>query len=1025
MPLMKVLAVLMLMSVTLLPQWVSARPNPNTQPVLFEKSMQDISVSTNSDVLDAAGGVCTDVTPMLLPGPDGVTSLREAICASNNNPGADTVSFDIPGTGVHTINLLSQLPDITGPVTIDGYTQPGAMCNTLPNATNASLKVVLVDVDANYGTGLKLVAGSDSSTVRGLVFQRFSVGIYVWSQGDTISGNFIGTNAAGSAAAEGSNIGIYVSGADGARNLMIGGNDLCDRNLISGNGTGLYMDGYADQNTIINNLLGTDAAGIQPIGNYFAIVAGSAGNVIGGSDPGSGNVISGNHYGIILEGGTTSIQGNWIGVGADHTAPMGNEIAIRISYSSNNLIGGTGTGQAANLIAYSLIANVSELGMSSNPVGNAIRANSIYGVTGLGIDLGGSGVTPNDLNDEDEVQNFPVLTGVTGGTIEGTLNSKDNRTFAIDFFASPTCSPWHYGQGQMYLGSMDVTTVNYNADFTFNGLATPDGWFTTATATDLTTGDTSEFARCFQDTTQQGIEGTAYLDSPTPGNEAANASVYACTYSTPTYCTSPVWTDATGHYEITDLAPGTFDIFANPPGGAIQLPDHLTGIMVVQNAIVSGQDIVFPNSTALPPGVGISPVQSSPGGVLLVYSSDEISISAEGCPRGSATYDVRQYGQVIRSGPMTEHLGGTISRYTATIPPFNPVRGPITILIVIHCPDGSTLNFDFDVYIDPSGVVQSFLPDGTPAALPMATVILYRSDDPNAVFEQVEDGSAIMSPGNRTNPDMSGLGGKFGWDVVPGYYKVRAQKAGCVKVDNPSQEYVDTRIMVIPPPVTDLVLQLDCGSPTFTDVRTGDYFYNAATYLAAIGVLSGYGNTSQCPTGVPCFLPSNNVTRGQAAKIIANAAGLADVIPDTQQTFQDVDPTTNAFWVYIERMAVHGYIGGYRCGGPGEECMPGNKPYFRWGNNITRNQLAKILVLANQYTTINPAEPHFQDVLTTNGFYAFVETAYDKGLIGGYRCGGPGEECMPDNKPYFRGGANATRGQLAKMVTQTLISPAP
>ncbi len=64
------------------------------------------------------------------------------------------------------------------------------------------------------------------------------------------------------------------------------------------------------------------------------------------------------------------------------------------------------------------------------------------------------------------------------------------------------------------------------------------------------------------------------------------------------------------------------------------------------------------------------------------------------------------------------------------------------------------------------------------------------------------------------------------------------------------------------------------------------------------------------PPACPASYPYNNVTRGQAAKMIANSVGLADAIPDTQQTFQDV-PNANPFWVYIERMAEHSYVGGY------------------------------------------------------------------------------------------------------------------
>ena len=58
-------------------------------------------------------------------GLEGTTTLRQAIYDSNATPGPNTIDFNIPGPGVHTISLASPLPPITDPVVINGYTQPG------------------------------------------------------------------------------------------------------------------------------------------------------------------------------------------------------------------------------------------------------------------------------------------------------------------------------------------------------------------------------------------------------------------------------------------------------------------------------------------------------------------------------------------------------------------------------------------------------------------------------------------------------------------------------------------------------------------------------------------------------------------------------------------------------------------------------------------------------------------------------------------------------------------------------------
>ena len=153
---------------------------------------------------------------------DNVVTLREAITSANNNAninadvsasgtyGIDTINFNIAGAGMKTINLTSALPMITGPVTIDGYTQGVATANTLANGDNAVLLIELNGAGAGAGTagvgiaGLTLGAGSGSSFIRGLVIHRFSGdGILVKSNANTITGNFIGTNPAGTAGGTG------------------------------------------------------------------------------------------------------------------------------------------------------------------------------------------------------------------------------------------------------------------------------------------------------------------------------------------------------------------------------------------------------------------------------------------------------------------------------------------------------------------------------------------------------------------------------------------------------------------------------------------------------------------------------------------------------------------------------------------------------------------------------------------------------------------------------------------------------
>jgi N-acetylmuramoyl-L-alanine amidase len=165
------------------------------------------------------------------------------------------------------------------------------------------------------------------------------------------------------------------------------------------------------------------------------------------------------------------------------------------------------------------------------------------------------------------------------------------------------------------------------------------------------------------------------------------------------------------------------------------------------------------------------------------------------------------------------------------------------------------------------------------------------------------------------------------------------------------------------------------------------------------------------------FHPNDNVTRGQAAKIISNAAGYADAIPAATQTFVDV-PHSSAFWLYVERVYKHDAISGYACGGAGEPC-PGL--YFRPGANLTRGQLAKITTSVAGYSETLSGQS-FSDVPPASPFYQYIGRAKLHNVISGYACGGPGEPCPGS---YFRPGNNVTRGQTAKIVAGTFFPDCP
>lgn len=177
-----------------------------------------------------------------------------------------------------------------------------------------------------------------------------------------------------------------------------------------------------------------------------------------------------------------------------------------------------------------------------------------------------------------------------------------------------------------------------------------------------------------------------------------------------------------------------------------------------------------------------------------------IKLSADTvCPGLSATYVVTRDGTVLASGLLTESAGAVYSA-NVTIATSGPVQVTITI--------PGCLNDTFDAYIDPSGVVVD--QDGNP--IPGADVVLLRSDFAEGPFTFVPDGSAIMSPSNRLNPDTTDADGRFGWDTLAGFYVVKAEAPGC---GNGS-----SAVAAVPPEVTDLRIVLVCDRTKQAEATT-------------------------------------------------------------------------------------------------------------------------------------------------------------------------------------------------------------
>jgi CSLREA domain-containing protein len=433
---------------------------------------------------------------------DGHCTMREAIAAANNNlasgampgecaagqpgPVVDTIVFNIPGSGVHTITPATSYAQIGDIVFIDGYTQPGAHANTLSVGDDALL---LIAFDAHnltdplfYFHGSKFGGGeSGGSTVRGLAIHHFDhasafgvgTGFGNGANNITLQGNLIGTGADDNSNAPPiscvSSTGLIVGGAaPAARNVITAaGSDgvelnQCSNGIVQGNYIGLSADGAAKFGNLFNgieaiqggngnliggpnpgegnviagttqsaikidtsdgaiiqgNFLGTDASGTGPIGNPFGVILSSTNNtLIGGPAEGEGNVISGNSFGMRSDQAVaTTVQGNAFGVDVTGSPLPNVASAILIasgSVASQGLIGGTAPGEG-NVIANNCGAGVN---IQNGVTQWAILGNSIAENAGFGIALQNGTPTNNDPGDGDigsnDLQNYPVLTSAS------------------------------------------------------------------------------------------------------------------------------------------------------------------------------------------------------------------------------------------------------------------------------------------------------------------------------------------------------------------------------------------------------------------------------------------------------------------------------------------------------------------------------------------------------------------------------------------------------------------------------------
>jgi len=757
-------------------------------------------------------------------------SLRQAITDANANAGPDVISFNISGLGVHTITLASPLPAVVESVLIDGYTQPGASPNTLPDGNDA---VILIEVASNFaanglelqgsnatvrglvihgvigitdaaillgGTGGHVVAGNFLCTdATGTVAVATSVGVEMespnnvvggtnpedrnlisgcaagilfdlGSMGSVARGNFIGTDRTGTAALP-NQYGIDMGGG------LVGGSAAGARNVISGNSQyGVWVTGSESPAVIQGNFIGTDVTGTQAIPNTFGgvVIWGVDGSVIGGAAPGAGNLISGNPArGVLLEGSFNTVQGNFIGTDVTGTSPLGNGHGIQVGgvtivAAADNLIGGTGPGEA------NVIAHNTDRGIwipRPDALRNTIRRNRVFRNGELGIELDSDGITANDTDDSDTgpngLLNFPLLRSVTAGA--GTTHIEGTYTGAPDSFVTLDFfwNPCNFRPRDPLQGENFIASALVVTDA--NGFAVIDALFSVTIPAGATVSATATDG---DGNTSEFSQQIVFSIFPTSGPAAGGTPVFILG---------------------TNFDPAvTVTIGGAAPGNLVRMNDQ----------------VITAEAPALPAGslndVVVTNPDTTAGTLLKGWVADFLDVPA--------AHQFHDFVTRLVSNGVTVGCGGGL-----------------------YCVDNSTTRGQMAAFLIKARLGFCFTP-------PPAT---------GTVFTDVP-ASNIYAPWIEELQRQGLTAGCGGGNYCPGASVTRAQMAVFLLNTAYGPGYV-------PPPATGTV---------FDDVPLGAF---ADEWIED---LVGRGITAGCSASPPLYCPGNPVTRGQMATFIVKTFNL-------------------------------------------------------------------------------------------------------------------------------------------------------
>ncbi|HEX8219737.1 MAG TPA: S-layer homology domain-containing protein [Chloroflexia bacterium] len=960
---------------------------------------------------------------------DGAGSLRQAINAANSHAGLDLIDFNIPATGVQTITLLSALPTITDPVTIDGYTQSGAHANTLAVGNNAA---IMVQLD---GSGVPQFSGSmglrvsgGGSTIRGLAIFNF-YGSYsesgIWLEGaggNVVQGNYLGLTAFGTASARGNEYGVFISGSP---NNVIGGTTPADRNVLSHNYSGVQIQGSgATANKIQGNYIGTNPAGSAAMANENAGIAivGGPQTLVGGTVAGARNLLSGNDVGVVVQESTTgdvTIQGNYIGTDATGSFSVANDshgIAIQTSIAT---VGGTTAG-AGNVISGNKLIGISVSSSQGGLIqGNYIGTNATgtYAIITPPVSGGGVGIAM--------VFSSNYVIGGTSGAARNIISGNWSAGVQIGQFNSSSDGRNHRIQGN-YIGT-DVSGTQVVA----NGVGVRVSYTPQSGSGEHVIGGTAAGAGNLISGNATGVEiNGSSIPFPEVGNWVQGNYIGTdVTGAAPLGNTgSGIVLSVAGKNVIGGTSPGARNIIsANGQFGITISGEYANSNLIQGNHIgtgIAGYEALGNGRSGVQIGAAgpeniVGGMEAGAGNLIAFNAERGLNVVEPNVPLG---YPIDIKGAAALSNRIWSNGGLGIDLGADGVTPNDPGDGD----------DGANHLQNFPVLSAASSNGGTTVVTGTLNSTAGTTFTLqfFASDaqDPSGYgegqyflgsYQATTDGAGNVSfvatlpvatsEGRyitATAIDPKGNNSEFSaYTQIPW------------KTMTPTSTPTPSATATAIPSATACLIQFD-------DVPATNTFFPYVRCLACRGIVSGYPCGGP---GEPCNSPESlyfragfNITRGQIAKMVSSAAALTG--DPGAARFEDV-PQDSPFFVWINRLSSRGYISGYTCGQAAQEpCVgPANLPYFRPGALTTRGQLAKIVSEAARLDN-PPVGQTFTDVPQSNPFYLWVQRLVSRDVMAGYPCGSiPSEPCDDQQRTYFRPNASVTRGQAAKIISNTFF----